>query len=241
MVKFLKNFQNCKFVIFGQFGRPPRHKILGEIDPLGSISGEDKGGMGFPLALKNFLTLKIRPERSEGRKFLNFGLSCLNKNCSKFFQIFGNFRPLFWLKKSKFYLSKNVIIQVMVNFPKNPQVHPPRFRDWNMKQTLPRRFANASFNIFSNSGIKFLKIFFKLKILSFGQFWRPPRHKILGEIDPLGSISGEDKGGMGFPLALKNFLTWKFAPSRARGEKILNFGVSCLNKNCSKFVQFWKF
>ena len=42
--------------------------------------------MGFPLALKDFLTLKIRPERSEGRKFLNFGLSCLNKNCSKFFQ-----------------------------------------------------------------------------------------------------------------------------------------------------------
>ena len=42
--------------------------------------------MGFPLALKDFLTLKIGPERSEGRKFLNFGVSCLNKNCSKFFQ-----------------------------------------------------------------------------------------------------------------------------------------------------------
>ena len=82
----MKNFQNCKFGIFGQFGRPPRHKILGEIDPLGSISGEDKGGMGFPLALKNFLTLKIRPERSEGRKILKFDFYCLNKKFSKFFQ-----------------------------------------------------------------------------------------------------------------------------------------------------------
>ena len=95
----MKNFQNCKFGIFGQFGRPPRHKILGEIDPLGSISGEDKGGMGFPLALKNFLTLKIRPERSEGRKFLNFGLSCLHKNCSKFFQILAILDLYFGSKK----------------------------------------------------------------------------------------------------------------------------------------------
>ena len=69
MVKFLKNFQNCKFGIFGQFGRPPRHKILGEIDPLGSISGEDKGGMGFPLALKNFLTLKFAPSEARGENF----------------------------------------------------------------------------------------------------------------------------------------------------------------------------
>ena len=55
--------------------------------------------MGFPLALKNFLTLKIRPERSEGRKFLNFGLSCLNKNCSKFFQILAILDLYFGSKK----------------------------------------------------------------------------------------------------------------------------------------------
>ena len=54
--KIFEKFSNLKIWNFGQFGRPPRHKILGEIDPLGSISGEDKGGMGFPLALKNFLT-----------------------------------------------------------------------------------------------------------------------------------------------------------------------------------------
>ena len=86
-------------MVLANFGRPPRHKILGEIDPLGSISGEDKGGMGFPLALKNFLTLKIRPERSEGRKFLNFGLSCLHKNCSKFFQILAILDLYFGSKK----------------------------------------------------------------------------------------------------------------------------------------------
>ena len=97
--KILKKIFKLKILGFGQFWRPPRHKILGEIDPLGSISGEDKGGMGFPLALKNFLTLKIRPERSEGRKFLNFGLSCLHKNCSKFFQILAILDLYFGSKK----------------------------------------------------------------------------------------------------------------------------------------------
>ena len=119
MGKKIWKFFKLKILGFGQFWRPPRHKILGEIELLSSISGEDKGGMGFPLALKDFLTLKIRPERSEGRKILNFGLCYLYKNCSKFFQLFGNFRPLFWLKKSKLCLSKNVIIHVMVKFPKN--------------------------------------------------------------------------------------------------------------------------
>ena len=123
MVKFLKNFQNCKFGIFGQFGRPPRHKILGEIDPLGSISGEDKGGMGFPLALKNFLTLKIRPERSEGRKFLNFGLSCLHKNCSKFFQIlaildlyFGSKKQVLLKQKTSSYTSVKIFESLGIKF-----------------------------------------------------------------------------------------------------------------------------
>ena len=62
-------------------------RFWASIDPLGSISGEDKGGMGFPLALKDFLTLKFRPERSEGQKILNFGFCCLNKSCSNFVHI----------------------------------------------------------------------------------------------------------------------------------------------------------
>ena len=100
--KNFENFPKLKIWDFGQFGRPPRHKILGEIDPLGSISGEDKGGMGFPLALKNFLTLKIRPERSEGRKILKFDFYCLNKNFSKFFQILEIFDVYFGSKKASF-------------------------------------------------------------------------------------------------------------------------------------------
>ena len=153
--------------------------------------------MGFPLALKNFLTLKIRPERSEGRKFLNFGLSCLHKNCSKFFQILAILDLYFGSKK----------------------------------QVLPKQ-KTSSYTSWEN-----LQKFFYVE-----NFWFRP---ILGgrrgirfwaSIDPLGSISGEDKGGMGFPLALKDFLTLKFCPERSEGQKILNFGFCCLNKSCSNFV-----
>ena len=121
--------------------------------------------MGFPLALKNFLTLKIRPERSEGRKFLNFGLSCLHKNCSKFFQILAILDLYFGSKKQVLPKQKNVIIHVFVKFLKNPQVYPTSLQKTTYESNIALAKANASVNIFESLGKKFQKIF---KIENFG-------------------------------------------------------------------------
>ena len=120
--------------------------------------------MGFPLALKDFLTLKFRPERSEGQKILNFGFCCLNKSCSNFVHILAQKRPV---------------------LPKQKSHHTPKII-FSEKSSGPPQVENFGFlaGLGGRRGIR---------------FW--------ASIDPLGSISGEDKGGMGFPLALKNFLT----------------------------------
>ena len=120
--------------------------------------------MGFPLALKDFLTLKFRPERSEGQKILNFGFCCLNKSCSNFVHI---------------------LAQKTQVLPKQNRHHTPKII-FSEKSSGPPIVENFGFwpLLGGRRGIR---------------FW--------ASIDPLGSISGEDKGGMGFPLALKDFLT----------------------------------
>ena len=119
--------------------------------------------MGFPLALKDFLTLKFCPERSEGQKILNFGFCCLNKSCSNFVHILA--QKLQVLPKQKSHHTPQIIFSEKSS--ESPQVE--NFGFWTI--------------LGGRRGIR---------------FW--------ASIDPLGSISGEDKGGMGFPLALKNFL-----------------------------------
>ena len=71
--------------------------------------------MGFPLALKDFLTLKFRPERSEGQKILNFDLSCLNKSCSNFAHILAQKKQV--LPKQKSHHTPKIILSEKYSGP----------------------------------------------------------------------------------------------------------------------------
>ena len=97
---FKKNY-NWKFFVQNSFCGRRGLTTWAKSSRRGSISGEDKGGMGFPFRFKKFLgspKRRRRPKRSGVQKILKIDLLEALRMGLNFFNFFAYFRPSYWLK-----------------------------------------------------------------------------------------------------------------------------------------------